>query len=131
MTSKRNAYHRPMDASWWRRSGFYRFYMLREATAVPALWFSIELIAGVFALRHGPENWADFVAFLQHPIVLLLNVATLAAALLHSKTWFELAPKASIIIVGNKKLPPGPLVKGLWTVMILVSLALLSWLVGL
>ncbi|WP_428945008.1 fumarate reductase subunit FrdC [Pantoea sp. FN060301] len=130
MITKRKPYSRPMDAGWWRRSAFYRFYMLREATALPAIWFSIELIAGLFSLRHGTESWIAFVAFLQHPVVLLLNVVTLAAALLHSKTWFELAPKASIIILGDKKLPPGPVIKGLWAVMVLVSAGLLFWLVG-
>ncbi|MGU0171335.1 hypothetical protein ACVXG8_04580 [Escherichia coli] len=29
-------------------------YMLREGTAVPAVWFSIELIFGLFALKNGP-----------------------------------------------------------------------------
>lgn len=42
---------------------FYRFYMLREGTAVPAVWFSIELIFGLFALKNGPEAWAGFVDF--------------------------------------------------------------------
>lgn len=126
MASKRNAYIRPTGASWWQHSGFYRFYMLRESTAVPSLWFSCELIFGVFALKHGAESWAQFVDFLQHPVVLLLNLASLAAALLHSKTWFDLAPKAAIIIVKGEKLPPEPLVKGLWVVMVVLSLAVLA-----
>lgn len=129
MIPKRRPYSRPMEANWWCKSRYYRFYMLREATALPAIWFSIELIAGVFSLRHGPESWAGFVAFLQHPVVLLLNIVTLTAALLHTKTWFELAPKASIIIIGDKKLSPGPIVKGLWCVMVLVSAGILAWLI--
>ncbi|HBV40919.1 MAG TPA: fumarate reductase subunit C, partial [Erwinia sp.] len=60
------------------------------------------------------------------PILLLLNLIALAAALLHSKTWFELAPKASIIIIGDKKLPSGPIVKGLWVAMVLISIAILA-----
>lgn len=126
MTTKRNAYHPPVAANWWQKSAFYRFYMLREATAIPALWFSLELIFGLFALKNGAESWASFVAFLQHSVVLLLNVLALAASLLHSKTWFELAPKASVIVIGDKKLSPAPVIKGLWVVMILVSLALLA-----
>ena len=126
MSSKRNAYHRPVTADWWRKTNFYRFYMLREGTALPALLFSIELIFGLYALKRGPESWAVFVGFLQHPILLLLNLIALAAALLHSKTWFELAPKASIIIIGDKKLPSGPIVKGLWVAMVLISIAILA-----
>lgn len=82
---------------------FYRFYMLREGTAVPAVWFSLELLYGVYALKHGPEAWASFVGFLQNPIIVVLNLIVLAAALLHTKTWFELAPKAANIIVKGEK----------------------------
>jgi len=126
MSSKRKAYHRPVTADWWRKVGFYRFYMLREGTALPALWFSIEMIFGLYALKRGAESWAAFMDFLQHPVVLLLNMIALAAALLHSKTWFELAPKASIIIIGDKKLSSGPIVKGLWVAMALISLVILA-----
>ncbi|MDN8542164.1 fumarate reductase subunit FrdC [Erwinia sp. BC051422] len=126
MSSKRNAYHRPVTADWWRKTGFYRFYMLREGTALPALLFSVELIFGLYALKHGAESWAAFVNFLQHPMLLLLNLIALAAALLHSKTWFELAPKASIIVIGDKKLSSGPIVKSLWLAMALISLAMLA-----
>jgi len=126
MSSKRNPYHRPVTASWWRKSAFYRFYMLREGTALPALWFSLEMIFGLFALKRGAESWAGFVDFLQHPIVLFLNMVALAAALLHSKTWFDLAPKAAVIVLGDKKLSSGPIVKGLWVAMGLVSLVILA-----
>ncbi|VFS92469.1 Fumarate reductase 15 kDa hydrophobic protein [Kluyvera cryocrescens] len=55
---------------------FYRFYMLREGTAVPTVWFSIVLIYGLFALKHGAESWAGYVGFLQNPIVVVLNLIT-------------------------------------------------------
>ena len=53
MTTKRKPYVRPMTSTWWKKLPFYRFYMLREGTAVPAVWFSIELIFGLFC----PEKW--------------------------------------------------------------------------
>lgn len=126
MTTKRNAYVRPVTPNWWKALGFYRFYMLREGTAAPAVWFSIVLLYGVFALKGGPEGWAHFVGFLQNPLVLLLNLIALLAALLHTKTWFDLAPKASIIIVKDEKLAPEPVVKGLWIVTIVITLAILA-----
>ena len=52
MTTKRKPYVRPMTSTWWKKLPFYRFYMLREGTAVPAVWFSIELIRAVC-----PEKW--------------------------------------------------------------------------
>jgi fumarate reductase subunit C len=96
MTTKRKPYVRPMPSTWWKKLPFYRFYMLREGTAVPTVWFSIVLIYGLFALKHGAESWAGYIGFLQNPVVVILNLITLAAALLHTKTWFELAPKAAI-----------------------------------
>jgi fumarate reductase subunit C len=59
--------------------------------------------------------------------MLLINIVALAAALLHSKTWFELAPKAQVIVLGGKKMSPAPVIKGLWLAMVVVSLILLTW----
>ena len=125
MTTKRNAYVRPMTSTWWKKLPFYRFYMLREGTAVPAVWFSIELIFGLFALKHGVESWAGFVGFLQNPVVVILNVIALAAALLHTKTSFELPPKAANIIVKDEKMGPEPIIKGLWAVTVVATVVIL------
>ncbi|MGB9095438.1 fumarate reductase subunit FrdC [Erwinia sp.] len=127
MTTKRKPFQRPMPANWWQKSGYYRFYMLREATALPALWFSVEMIFGLFALKNGEQSWQAFVTVLQHPFMLLMNTVALAAALLHSKTWFELAPKAQVIMLGGKKMPSAPVIKCLWVLMVLISLILLTW----
>ncbi|MBK4715999.1 MULTISPECIES: fumarate reductase subunit FrdC [Tenebrionibacter/Tenebrionicola group] len=125
MITKRKPYVRTMQANWWQKLGYYRFYMLRESTAIPAVWFSIVLIFGLFALKNGPETWAGFVGFLQNPIVVILNLITLAAALLHTKTWFELAPKAANIVIKDEKAGPGPVIKGLWGVTLAVTIIIL------
>ncbi|WP_114192051.1 fumarate reductase subunit FrdC [Edaphovirga cremea] len=126
MTTKRKPYVREMAPSWWQKLGFYRFYMLREGTAVPAVWFSIVLIHGIFSLKAGPAGWDSFVSFLQNPLVLLINVIALAAAVLHTKTWFELAPKATIVIVKDEKMGPGPIITTLWVVAIAATLIILA-----
>lgn len=125
MTTKRKPYVRPMTANWWKNLPFYRFYMLRESTAIPTVWFSLILLYGLFSLKNGAESWAGYVAFLQNPIVVILNIITLAAVLLHSKTWFELAPKAASIIVKGEKIGPAPLIKGLWLVTAVVTIVIL------
>lgn len=63
MTTKRKPYVRPMTSTWWKKLPFYRFYMLREGTAVPAVWFSIELIFGLFALKNGRKPGRDSSTF--------------------------------------------------------------------
>ena len=125
MTTKRKPYVRPMTSTWWKKLPFYPFYMLREGTAVPAVWFSIELIFGLFALKNGPEAWAGFVDFLQNPVIVIINLITLAAALLHTKTWFELAPKAANIIVKDEKMGPEPIIKSLWAVTVVATIVIL------
>ncbi|HFK9157431.1 TPA: fumarate reductase subunit FrdC [Escherichia coli] len=125
MTTKRKPYVRPMTSTWLKKLPFYRFYMLREGTAVPAVWFSIELIFGLFALKNGPEAWAGFVDFLQNPVIVIINLITLAAALLHTKTWFELAPKAANIIVKDEKMGPEPIIKSLWAVTVVATIVIL------
>ncbi|WJM86876.1 fumarate reductase subunit FrdC [Dickeya chrysanthemi] len=126
MITKRKAYVRGMTPTWWQKLGFYRFYMLREGTAVPAVWFSIVLLHGVFSLKAGPEGWSQFIGFLQNPLVLLLNIVALLAAVLHTKTWFDLAPKATIIIVKEEKMGPEPVVKALWAATVVITLAVLA-----
>jgi fumarate reductase subunit C len=125
MTTKRKPYVQPMPSNWWKRLGFYRFYMLREGTSVPAVWFSIVLLVGLFSLKGGPESWENFVGFLRNPIVVILNLVALAAAALHTKTWFGLAPKAANIIVKDEKMGPEPVIKGLWVVTAVVSVVIL------
>ncbi|MGL5758893.1 fumarate reductase subunit FrdC [Plesiomonas sp.] len=116
--SKRKPYVREMKANWWQKLGFYKFYMIREGSAIPTVWFGLVLLYGMFALRSGAESWGTFVDFLQNPIVLLLNLITLAMTLLHTATWFNLAPKAQIIIVNDEKLAESKIVKALWAVMV-------------
>ena len=54
-----------------------------------------------------------------------VNLITLAAALLHTKTWFELAPKAANIIVKDEKMGPEPIIKSLWAVTVVATIVIL------
>ncbi|WP_445496292.1 fumarate reductase subunit FrdC [Photorhabdus sp. SF281] len=126
MTTKRKPYVRSMAPNWWQKLSFYRFYILRESTAVTTVWFSILLIYGVFALKGGTQSWDGFVTFLQNPVILLINIVTLLGALLHTKTWFELAPKAANVVIKGEKMGPEPVIKLLWAVTIIVTAIILG-----
>ncbi|MER2474983.1 fumarate reductase subunit FrdC [Photorhabdus laumondii] len=126
MTTKRKPYIRSMAPNWWQKLGFYRFYILRESTAVTTMWFSILLIYGLFALKGGAQSWHEFVTFLQNPVILLVNIITLLGALLHTKTWFELAPKAANVVIKGEKMGSGPVIKLLWAVTIIVTMIILG-----
>ncbi|MGL4858933.1 MAG: fumarate reductase subunit FrdC [Enterobacteriaceae bacterium] len=125
-TTKRKPYVRPMAQNWWQKLPFYRFYMLREGTSVLAVWFSLLLLYGLFALKGGPDKWLSFVELLQNPLVFIINIIALVAALLHTKTWFELAPKAVNVVVKDELMSPKPVIIALWVVTALASVIILA-----
>ena len=126
MTTKRKPYVREMTPTWWNKLGFYRFYMLREGTAVVQLWFSLLVMYGVYCRKGGPADWAGYVHFLQNPVVVLVNILTLAGTLLHTVTWFQLAPKAVNIVIKDEKMGPEPIVRLLWVVTLIVNAVILA-----
>ncbi|MDG2939320.1 fumarate reductase subunit FrdC [Bisgaard Taxon 10/6] len=89
LTTKRNKYVREITPTWWKSWDFYRFYMVREATAIPTVWFCLVLLYGVFSLADNTFA-TDFVGFMQNPIVMILNIISLAAMLLHAFTLFTM-----------------------------------------
>jgi fumarate reductase subunit C len=76
-----------MDSWWWTRHYYYKEYMLREGTAIFALWVSFLLLIGLL-------NPDVFVKVMMNPLVMVLNAASLMAALYHTWTWLGLVPKA-------------------------------------
>ncbi|MGP1928572.1 MAG: fumarate reductase subunit FrdC [Arsenophonus sp. NC-WZS1-MAG3] len=126
MMTKRKPYVRKMLPNWWQQIEFYRFYVIREATAIPQIWFSLVVLYGVCSLTAGGESWSNYISFLDNPIVLLINIFTLIATLFHTKTWFELTPKAINIIIKNKKIAQETIVKLLWGITFLVTIIILA-----
>jgi fumarate reductase subunit C len=115
MATKRKPYVKEAGCCWWKSNPYYRFYMLREGSSVFSVWVSLLLLLFLFSP-------AAFATLIKNPIICLLNLAALLASLLHTKTWYELTPKA--LNLTEEKL--AILVKGLWAVTIAFSaLALL------
>ena len=110
MASKRKPYIRQMTSMWWKDHPYYRFYMIREGTSVFAIWVSLLLLCGMAC----PDG---IIRVLSNPLVIFINMIALAAALLHTKTWFELAPKA----VNLTEKQSGMLLKGLWGITLIAS----------
>ena len=102
----RKPYNPPIEATWWTKNRFYFRYILREGTSVCALFVALELLLGIFLFLMSDldaevatsQSAAPYLwwvnSFLGNPIVLLLNLASLGAALFHAVTWFALMPKA-------------------------------------
>ena len=122
--SKRKKYVRPMTATWWQKLPFYKMYMVREATSIPTVWFSLVLFYGVITLGRGTFA-TDFVSFVQNPIVIVFNLISLAAILYHAATLFEMTPQAMPIMVKGQFLPINFVKKVFWGITGVISLVVL------
>src|SRR5438093_12256533 len=86
-------YRQPVSVWWWLESWRFTKFVLRELTSVAVGFFALELLLEIRALGRGPEAYARFLARLENPGLMLLNVGALIFVLFHSFTWFNLAPK--------------------------------------
>ena len=119
----------PLKRHWWLKHRFFKLYMLREATVLPLVFFTLCLLAGMVALLQGAESWQGWIAFMGSPIVLLLNLLALAASLFHAATFFVLFPRVMPIRIAGHSLPDQVIVAGQWAGVVVVAL-LFFWLLG-
>jgi fumarate reductase subunit C len=123
--SARKPWQPPMPRTWWLKHGYYRRYMLREATVLPLLFFIGCWIVGLFCLAQGEAAWADWQRFMARPWVLLLNGLALLASLYHAKTFFELFPRVMPLRIGSRTLPSQLLIAAQWGATVTVAIVLL------
>jgi fumarate reductase subunit C len=125
----RRPYVRPMQG-WWRRDPFFVRYMVREATAVAVLVYTIVLTVGVVRLAQGEAAWNGWLATLQTPWSMLLHLVLLIAMVVHAKSWFEIMPKTMpMMFVGGERVAASTITRAGWAATVLVSIALfaLAW----
>ena len=104
--SRRKPYVRPMRG-WWRRNPFFVRYMMREATSVFLALYACVLLAGAIALASGEQAYAGWLAFVSHPLSVIVHLVLLAAAAFHAYTWFAISPKAMPALrVAGDPVPP-------------------------
>ncbi|MDH2924659.1 fumarate reductase subunit C [Nicoletella semolina] len=119
--TKRKRYVREVKPTWWKKLDFYKFYVLRESTAVPTVWFCLVLFYGVISINSHTFS-THFINFLQNPLVIILNIITLGAVLLNSFTFFNMAPKMINLIVKNQRVSPKLLSRLFWIITAFFSL---------
>ncbi|NLS14013.1 fumarate reductase subunit FrdC [Vibrio sp. SM6] len=123
--SNRKPYVREMKRSWWQASPFYRFYMLREATVLPLILFTLFLTFGLGALVKGPEAWQAWLDFMANPVVIAINIVALAGSLLHAQTFFSMMPQVMPIRIKGKALDKKMIVLAQWAAVAFISLIVL------
>ncbi|WP_025673451.1 fumarate reductase subunit FrdC [Salinivibrio socompensis] len=120
--SNRKPYVRPMPRTWWLHHPFYRFYMIREATVLPLVFFTLSLTAGLICLVQGPQAWQGWLDYMAHPVVVLLNLVALIASLFHATTFFSMMPQVMPIRIKGKLLESKWVIGAQWGAVAVVSL---------
>ncbi|GAM65113.1 fumarate reductase subunit C [Vibrio ishigakensis] len=123
--SNRKPYVREMKRTWWKDHSFYRTYMLREATVLPLILFTLFLTIGLGSLVKGPEAWATWLEFMKNPIVMFINVLALAGSLFHAHTFFSMMPQVMPIRIKGKTLDKKAVVLAQWAAVAFISLVVL------
>jgi len=123
--SNRKPYVREMNATWWQKSSFYRMYMLREATVLPLIFFTLFLTFGLGSLVKGPESWEVWLTFMANPVVIAINIVALAGSLFHAHTFFKMFPQVMPVRLKGKLVDTKVIVLSQWVVVAAISLIVL------
>ena len=123
--SNRKPYVRKMKATWWQKQSFYRLYMLREATVLPLILFTLFLTFGLGSLVKGPEAWQAWLDFMANPVVIAINIVALAGSLYHAYTFFGMMPQVMPIRLKGKPVDSKIIVLSQWAAVAAISLIVL------
>ncbi|MEV6336931.1 fumarate reductase subunit C [Nocardia vinacea] len=106
MTTTPRLYRKPISTFWWLRRRSYLIFVLRELSSVFVAWFVVFLLLLVHAVSSGSEEYQRFLSWSASGWVVALNTIALLFVLLHTVTWFDLAPKAMVVRVRNRPVAP-------------------------
>jgi fumarate reductase subunit C len=99
-------WYRPkVSVYWWLGEWHYLKFILRELSSVFVAIFVIETLMLINALRNGRDAYAQFLLTMRNPLLIALNVISLFFLVFHTITWFNLAPSATPVRLGGKRLP--------------------------
>jgi fumarate reductase subunit C len=98
-------YRRHINIFWWANRWIHIKFIARELTSICVAVYCLILLFFVWAILRGPEAYAAFTSTMRSPAVIVLHILLLGGLLFHSITWFNLAPKAMVIKLGEKNVP--------------------------
>lgn len=98
-------YKKKMPVLWWTKRFSSIHFITRELTSLAVAFFAVELLFLVRSLSEGPEAYTSFLETLKSPVWVAFNIIVFAGLIFHSITWFNLAPKAMVLKVGENKVP--------------------------
>lgn len=120
-------YRKRFPIFWWLRKPAYTRFIVRELTSVFVAYSAALLLVQVWAVGQGPGTYERVLGWLEHPLAIGFHALVLLALLFHSVTWLNLAPKALVLRLGERRVPPATVLVGHYAAWIGVS-AVLAWL---
>ena len=121
-------YRRRMPLLWWARRRSYALFMLRETSSLFVALFVVELLLLVGAVARGATAYRNLLEVMASPAMIVLNLVALAFVLLHAVTFANLTPRAMIVRVLGRRVPPRVVLAGVYLGWLVVT-AFLAWLV--
>lgn len=121
-------YRTRVSTFWWLRRWPYLKFILRELSSISVAYFVVLTLFQIGALLRGPQAYARWEQTLRSPLLIVLNVIAFAFVLLHTVTWFNLAPKAMAVRLGGKRVPDVMIAAPNYILWLLLSGAI-AWLV--
>ena len=94
-----------MPILWWTKRGSYLLFIARELTSLAVAYFSIILLLLMRSLSQGEGAYNEFILELKSPLMVSISIFCLLGLIMHSVTWFNLAPKAMVIKIGKQRVP--------------------------
>jgi fumarate reductase subunit C len=122
------AYHPRLSTYWWLARWAYLKFILRELSSVFVAWGVVFTLLQIYALRQGPETYAEFQRWAGTPLVLIGNIISFGFVLFHAVTWFNLAPRAMAVRIRGKRLPDLAIAGPNYAAWIVAS-AVVTWIV--
>ncbi len=124
----RNPYVREVSpTTWFFRMPRYMRYMAREVTSIFIGIFTVIMLVGLARLSEGQVEYENFLAALRSPVSLVFLLLALAFALYNSFTWFNVAPKAMPIQVGEELMPDMVVAGSHYVLWVILSVFVLFW----
>ncbi len=81
-------------AGWWTRNRRYLLFMLREAGGSLSAVYALILLGLLIMYNQGATEYANYLAFLETPAMLILQAVLLFFIGVHAFTWFYLIGKS-------------------------------------
>lgn len=121
--------YRPrISVLWWVRKPTYFLFVMRELSSFFVAWFVVYLLFLINAVHRGEAAYQEFLDRADAPWLVVLNVVGFAFVVLHTVTWFHLTPKAMVVRLGPRQVPPPVIIASQYLGLAVVS-AVILWVV--